>query len=493
MHDYDILLVNPPMVYLKDRLAQFGNMHQTEGASYRTFNPGLLSIGTYLDWKGYKVRVVDLLDRDVHDIVSILHQVKPLVVGISCSYGLTYLPTLAIARLIKQAAPDVLVATGGQHIGLLGPEALDDCEALDVVVKFEGEIPTRQLIEHQKGHQPLDAIDGIVYRLRSETQPGKSQPYLDKGRHAETVDLNEMPFLKYELYDDYLSYPPYVEESRGCAWACEFCAAVTMSNRRMRFKSPQRFVDELKHAISMYGLEKQYPVLAATFGVDWKNALDLSERIRDQIGEVEWVTEFRVDVKWEKYIDAMFRSGCKAFAVGIESASPDILRRMHKTSNPAHYVDCAERLIQKVSELGDTIMHINLMVYAGETPRTLRESMTFLMKWAEKIHSVHYSPLIAYPSTPFYRNFATHALETGASMVRGSPWDEMRIYPINPSHYFNYEEAGFHARMMEKLVMDEEKYMHMHETRFAIGQDGELSPEDKRKFMEQMVLASPLD
>jgi radical SAM superfamily enzyme YgiQ (UPF0313 family) len=223
--------------------------------------------------------------------------------------------------------------------------------------------------------------------------------------------------------------------------------------------------------------------------VNPENTQRLCEGIRREFGQLDWATEFRVDIHWEEFIDSMYASGCRSFAVGIESASPEILHRMRKTKNPDFYLSKAEKLIERVSRFPDSIMHTNLMFYVGETPKTVKETTKFLMKWIDHIHSVHYSPVIVYPSSPLFRSFPRYAEETGATLVLGSPWDEMRIHPVNPSQYFSYEDAGHHARMMEKLSMDEEKYYHLHETRFSRDEDGTVSDEKKRKFLGQMLLA----
>ncbi|RCX21016.1 radical SAM superfamily enzyme YgiQ (UPF0313 family) [Anaerobacterium chartisolvens] len=512
-YDYDILLINPPLLYIKDKLAQFGSLHLTSGVPYKTFNPGILSIGTYLDWKGYKVKICDITKCEETEglLKETLNFGKPMVVGISCSYGQSYLPTLQIAQFIKNWYPDVFIVTGGQHSGLIGGIALKDCNAIDVVSRYEGEITLLQLLEYRKGLRSISEINGIVFR-RSELEREKVSindniipfkfnnldydcsiktvvydEYLENPKTPNVVDLNEMPFLKYDLYPNYLSYPPYVEESRGCSWGCEYCVSCFINSRRLRKKESKRFISELKHCVSIYGKDNQYPILASNFGVDDNNTINICEGIKNNFGSLKWVSEFRTDLKWENYIDAMYESGCKAFAVGIESANNSILRLMNKTVNPVHYLEKAEKLITYLKKYSDSIMHINLMFYIGESPETVKNNIAFIMKWINDIHSIHYSPVIAYPGTRLWNNMESYNEKYGTTIIKNDLWDSMHFYPVNPSKYFSYEDAGHFSRMMEKLILKEEQFYIMHETRFSKDKDGKIPDEYRNKFIGDIL------
>ena len=161
----NVLLINPPLMYIKDKLAQFGSLHLTEGVPYKTFNPGLLSIGTYLDGKGYNVSICDIITmEELQTKLDEAIKTEPAMIGISCSYGQAYLPTLEIARYIRGKLPNALIVVGGQHVSLLGGIVLKECEEIDIVSKYEGEITLELLLEYLQSKIAIENISGIVFR-----------------------------------------------------------------------------------------------------------------------------------------------------------------------------------------------------------------------------------------------------------------------------------------------------------------------------------------
>ena len=510
----NVLLINPPLMYIKDKLAQFGSLHLTEGVPYKTFNPGLLSIGTYLDGKGYNVSICDIITmEELQTKLDEAIKTEPAMIGISCSYGQAYLPTLEIARYIRGKLPNALIVVGGQHVSLLGGIVLKECEEIDIVSKYEGEITLELLLEYLQSKIAIENISGIVFRkiriseeifekndalvefefknlgLNNNLITERYSEFIENVNYPEVVDLNKMPFIKYELYPDYLTYPPYVEESRGCAWGCKYCVSGVINRRHIRIKESKRFLDELEYCVNIFGKNRQYTILAATFGVDVENTIKICKGIIQRFGSLEWVSEFRVDLPWEKYIDYMYESGCRQFAVGLESSDYNILREMDKTRNCSKYMERAEALIKHVKQYDDTIMHLNIMFYAGENPKSVKTNLNFIMKWLDKIDSIHYSPLIAYPGTQVWNALQSLHQKYGTTVIKGGVWDKLHVYPINSSKYFSYEEAGYFSRIMEKIMLKEEGFIKMHETRFSQSEKGEIPEEYKEKFLQGILMS----
>lgn len=453
MRDLHLLLVNPPDVATRPDGGNTGTLYIANNQIVRCINSGILSIASYIHAKGREVAIVDLLQRpDLDPLRDSLARQHPRVIGISCSHGFSYLPTLACAQLARQVSPGSLIVVGGQHIGPLGRRVFADSQHIDIVVKYEGEVPTDRLISHFERYgpeRPPSDIAGLVYRdAEGSVRDSEGTPTF--------VDLDEMPFLEFELYPEYKSFNPYVEESRGCSFGCNYCSANHMNLARIRVKSYDRFLAELKHTATLYGTDPLYPVLASTFGTRVDNTMRIVEGMRN-VG-VRWTTELRADGAWPMLLDAMYESGFRIATVGLESASPEILIRMNKTKHPEQYISRARELITTSAQYPDLLLKLNVILYIGETPQTIRETLSFLLRYSCKLAAVRFSPLFGFPGSPFLRRFAESFSDCGASLVTEGYWGASHVYPVNVSRYFSFDECARLSNILEKVFTDEEVY-----------------------------------
>jgi radical SAM superfamily enzyme YgiQ (UPF0313 family) len=85
-------------------------------------------------------------------------------------------------------------------------------------------------------------IPNIVYRHPSGVLMKTLEDY--------SVELSTIPKLDHSLYSNFRRFPPTVEVSRGCPYACEFCTSVRTKLRR---KSVSYIVAQMEMIRSLYG------------------------------------------------------------------------------------------------------------------------------------------------------------------------------------------------------------------------------------------------
>jgi len=478
--DLHLLLVNPPETASRPDDGNTGTLYIADNQIVRCINPGILSIASYIQAKGNNVEIIDLLEcTDLAPLQEALTQQQPWIIGISCSHGFSYLSTLACAKLARNLCPDSLIVVGGQHVGPLGKIVLTESEGIDIVVKYEGELPTEKLISHFARHGrkvPPNHVPGIVYREPNGKIGENFEP-------PEFLDLNDMPYLAFELYPNYKTFNPYVEESRGCFFKCDYCLANYTNLSRIRVKRSDRFLDELKHTIALYGKDPLYPILASTFGTRVQNTLQIADGMRD-LG-IRWTTEFRIDSAWPKYLDAMYNSGFRIATIGLESASPEILLRMNKTKQPDRYLDHAQKLVDTSANYDDLLLKFNIILYIGETPKTIRETLTFLLRNADKLAAVRFSPLFGFPGTPFLDNFEKYSQQFGATLITDGHWGQTHISPVNISRYFSFEECSTFSNTLEKLFTDDKVYFEANQYTYGLEDVDEI----KRKVTKARIFS----
>lgn len=441
----ELILINPPALLERPPIEQSGTLFIPENLRITAMNPGVLSLASYLNSKNFSVKILDLsLDVNYGSIEDKIKQVGSKFVGISSTSGFDYVEALNIAALVKKYS-DSFVILGGQHAGPLGRQVLIDSPHVDAVVKYEGELTLEAILKN--GVEVFSSLPGVAFR--------KGKDIIETLGRPRIVRLDDLPFLDYAAYPDFLRFTPFIEESRGCVYRCNFCSSNTVNGSRIDLKSPRRFLDEAEYCISLFGNERSYCVLASTYGVNPRNGKSIAKGMR--AFNVRWSSEFRADSLWEEFIFELLDSGYEVVNVGLESASPDILILMGKTRNPQKYLGKMQGLA-KIVKSSDAVIRANFIFYVGETPRTIRETVSFLTH-TEGINSVQFSPLLLFPNTPVSRNFDNYRKQFGSERVTGEYWERRHFFPVHPSRYFSFQEIVTLGHVFEQMFSDENAWV----------------------------------
>ncbi|MDO8537754.1 MAG: cobalamin-dependent protein [archaeon] len=458
MTDYDLLLINPSISTNQKIITNVGNIFMPKNFVCRSFNTGLLSIASYVQSKGYQVKIIDLLDKkDNKYLVKNLENEKPLVAAISCQSGFGYPSSLKCAEIIKQISPKTIVIGGGCHLGALGKIVWEDTNAFDLIGQFEGEWLLVELLARLKKNKEYSDLPSLVYK--------KNHQIIENNFFPQIIDVNIIPNLQFSLYPNYKTFAPFIEESRGCFAECEFCMSKFQYNRQLRIKRPEKIKQEFDNLFSYFGASKTYAVLASTFGVNTLHTIEFTKILKKY--DITWTTETRVDAPWKKWLNDAVKSGLKVLNASPESGSPEILLRMKKTTNPKAYLNKTVDLINESNNYDKLILKLNYLFYLGETPTTIKETIDFIVKNGEKIHSLACSPLMIYPGSEASAKFQTFAKEYGSSLISDELWKPLRIYPCNVSKYFSFYEMANLSAVLDKMYNSEEKYYQTMEYKFG--------------------------
>ena len=196
---------------------------------------GLYSVGAVLKENHYDVEILDWheINRTPEKVKEALAEKKPDVIGFSVLHGNRW-GAIDIARTAKQLNPKTKVVFGGIGATFLWDHLLRHFPEVDYVVLGEGEWTFLNLVRHfeKKQDQGIAEIRGIAYR--------KTGKPLKTGEPDPIKDLDSLPIpAKHFTY-------PHVSSSRGCAWNCSFCGSPEFWGRKIRWRSPEKFVEELE-------------------------------------------------------------------------------------------------------------------------------------------------------------------------------------------------------------------------------------------------------
>ena len=362
MHKTKIIMLYPPCGYFHH---------------YNT-PTGILYVATVLKEKGYEVKFVDcFIETDYR--MKIMNELDGvLCVGAYCmSTHIKYL--LPLLQEIKDAKPGIKVVLGGPHPTLF-PEQTAEDELVDFVVRGEGEETMLELVGAlEGGEMDFSHIKGICYK-----QDGKVISTPDR----EFLDMDSLPFVDWSLMcptaiKSMASLIGRVQTSRGCPFKCAFCINVVTNNRKMRYRSPAKVVDEIEHIVKHFGV-KRIGIRDEIFLVNRQHVREIAEGIIRRRIKITWIANPHIKYLRETWVDDEFlnllaQAGCDKLQSGAESGSQRILDMLHKTITPDDILNS----VRRTKQYGITPLVAFLTGIPGETGEEQLATMRLIWRILE--------------------------------------------------------------------------------------------------------------
>jgi len=375
-----------------------------------------------------KENYLHIFERFKDDLVS----EEPDIVGVSCTSGDEYVPTLRVARAVKEVLPSATVVVGGYHASSCAEEMLMESKDLDCVVVGEGEEPLRRIVQNRIDKKPiLQDVPGIL--VFNDNNFFRTNPIY--------LDLNDISFVDVELVEYADAYPSVsVELSRGCPFKCNFCQGPSIPHRRIwRGKNPKQAVEEIEYLTETSG-NNYFLFYDPLFGADEKWVMEICRKISQRNLDIKWFAMVRVKLKKET-LDMMSKAGAYALFYGLESGSPEILTLMDKVPGAKDYTDYlkrAKRTFLDSVELGIIPVIGVIIGYPGENKKTLQDTKYYIKGVVEEcekisdtglgIDPMFYLPL---PKSQGFKLLEFYEKEFGTKIIVSKWWKQ--DFP-----FFNY-------------------------------------------------------
>ncbi len=376
-----VTLVNPP--------------YPPNAHAHPPFIPlGIAYLGAIAEKEGHEVNVIDCQAEHltVEAFQQRISKETPDIVGVT-STTLLYNSAKGIMEAAKAEHPNATTMIGGSHVTFWDENALNECPAIDVIVRREGELTFVELLKRLQEKRNFSGVLGTTFRGEDgKIMRNEDRPFL--------MDLDALPSPAYHLLPIDAFHRmgktifPLVT-SRGCVQWCDFCSTVRMFGRGYRVRNPHKVVDEMEMLNKKYG-ESQFTFYDDAFTINRNHTLELCADIKARGLNVEWDCETRVDAVDKELLEKMHDAGCITVWYGVESGSAKILDKMHKKINREQVKD-AFKISQKAG-----IMTIASAVigFPGETEETAWETINFINSLnPDDIGCYIATP---YPGTPMY-------------------------------------------------------------------------------------------
>jgi radical SAM superfamily enzyme YgiQ (UPF0313 family) len=335
----------------------------------------LVQLAGYLLREGIEVEIIDALrERISHEqLTERIVAARPDAVGITCLTAWFY-DTVQVSRLLKARGQRVII--GGFHPSFLPYTTLKE-SGCDLVVCGEGE---RALLSLCQSDFDPSGIAGVYAQGSLDAEPARIT-------YAEGVkNMDDLPFPAWSLMDPRQYTNPasslfsapgplgLITTSRGCPYSCSFCATPNFYNKRIRYRSPDSVIAEIKF------LRKEFGIRGVQFWddnltMDRKHAMGLFQALVDQKVNIKWTTPagLRADRMDEELLRLAKRSGCIGTAMGIESGSPEMLKKMRKGET----LDTIRKAISTARRVGIPVMGYFILGQPGENMETMKQTIDF--------------------------------------------------------------------------------------------------------------------
>jgi anaerobic magnesium-protoporphyrin IX monomethyl ester cyclase len=325
------------------------------------------------------IRFVDAMTNYIPDdaLAQIVAQHQPDVVLATAITPMIYQSQTTL-KIVKQVCPQAITIMGGVHPTYMYEEVLGEAPWVDYIIRGEGEEITVNLMRA--------IANGTDQRDRREIL-GLS--FLEHGQvvatpdHPPIKDLNTLcPDWSLLDWQTYIYTPLNVRVAvpnfaRGCPFRCRFCSQWKFW-RKYRSRSPKQFVDEIEALVKQYNVG--FFILAdeePTINKSRFMAL-CNELVERNLG-VHWGINTRVTdiLRDEKELPLYRQAGLIHVSLGTEAAAQLNLNLFRKETT----IEDNKRAVRLLRENGIIAEVQFIMGLPNETLETIEETYRMARDW----------------------------------------------------------------------------------------------------------------
>ncbi len=313
-------------------------------AEYYTMPLALVAIASHLDPERYDAVIVDSrLEADPMDAL-VRAADGAVCVGVTVLTGAPIRDAVGASRAVKRRYPALPVVWGGWHPSMFGVECLEE-PSVDVTVQGQGEVTFHEIVDRLARGESLEGCLGCTIRASDgSAAPHGPRPLTDvnafRPHNYALIDVPRYYDLKGKAQLDYIA-------SQGCRFRCAFCADPFVYERRWVGLDPARIGAEVEawwRRLRFTDLNFQ----DETFFTSTGRAVAIAEEFIRRRLPITWAATMRADqcVRLsDEAIETCKRSGLRRVLVGVESGSPEMLKRIRKDITVEQVLETADRCL----------------------------------------------------------------------------------------------------------------------------------------------------
>lgn len=403
---------------------------------------GLSMLGGYIKkiFSNVHVKIIDCfsLHIGVDEAVELILAEQPDFVGMTVK-TFQHNNSWVIAQRIKEKL-EIPIVFGGNHITADPEPSL--YKGADFCVQGEGEKTLEELVRHLFFHKgKISEIDGLVYLKDGQVVYNeKRQPIQD----IDSLGNPDWSLLELDLYSenihvDRVSPALPVMASRGCPYSCFFCSTYLTWGHKVRYRSVDAVLKEIKHALEEYGI-RTFHFYDDNLLLNREWVTEFTDRIKSENLDIQWICLSRPEIILQKQdlLPLIREAGCRGFELGFETGEDNIYTFMNKQIKYQQFIEVYELL--KGLKF-DMIEFLQMNFYQGETLYTMWKSEQKLKGYDTGSFNFVKSRYQStpFPGTKFYQNRE----QSGMMLTENYDYFYAHFMPYVSNTFLDSSTVGF--------------------------------------------------
>lgn len=339
---------------------------------------GTLILGTIMKKMGWDVEVI----VEENEEIDFERIATADIVGISTITS-TAPRAYTIADQVREMGITAII--GGPHVTFMPDEALDHAE---FVIRSEGEKALPKFIEAWTNGRKFSSVPNLSYFRNGVKVHNPIEKLNDE---LDRIPYPDSSLIKNGIRKTFGYQIVPVQTSRGCPFDCEFCSVTGMFGKKIRYRSTENIIEELRQYDDKKNVIFFYD---DNFTANRRRTKELLNNMIAEKFKFGWSTQVRADVaKDPEMVKLMRKAGCTTVFIGFESIDPASLKEMKKEQS-VQEIKSAIKIFYKNK------IHVHGMFVFGfesDTPSMMKETIRFVNK--SHIGTVQFLILTPFPGT----------------------------------------------------------------------------------------------
>ena len=463
--------------------------------------------------KGYEPAILDCTAErlSMQQAVDRIGEAKPrlvcfVVYGQNPNSGTTnMIGNTALADMLKEQHPDLLISFVGSHSSALPLEVLRDHDSIDFVLYNEGVYALHNLLASDLQPEDLKKIKGIGHKLEglpTLNPPEQVVPIerMDTDLPGYAWDL--LPFDKkpLDLYRSHFWHTEYdhanrtpfaaVYTSLGCRFKCDFCminivnrtddadGVVSAHSPNMRFWSPDFMLKEFDKLAEM-GVET-IRISDEMFFLDKRYYEPLLTGLIERDYSIKTWSYARVDTVRPKYLNLFEKAGVRWLGIGIEAANQVIRKEVSKGTFKEVNI---REVVRSIQESGINVGANFIFGFPDDTYESMEETLALALELNTEFANVY--PCQALPGSPLHQRAREEGWKLPDSYA-GYAFLSYESEPLPTKHLSAAEVLQFRDDAWQKYFTNP-AYLNLLEKKFGIQQRTNVEEMSKIKLKRKLL------